>query len=81
MEAEKEPCSFAHACVNPGPRQRLAGTDLYFCGPHYQAVHLPSHAGETAGELGGSRVQFASPGSRGRKRGWSLGVATTGSWM
>jgi hypothetical protein len=80
MEIDQEPCAFAHSCCNPGPRLRLPGTALFFCGPHAQLATLPRGAGTSADELGGSRSYLAAP-RRSPHRGWDLGVAASGSWL
>ena len=75
-----QPCDFTRSCCNPGPRVRLQGTAHYYCQAHIRMFAMPSRAGETACELGGSRAQTTMPRVSGR-RGWSLGIATTGSWL
>lgn len=79
MEQEHA-CDFAHSCCNPGERVRLPGTAHYYCRPHFQLFAMPSHGGMTAGELAGSRAQSVMPRVHTRQR-WSLGIASTGSWL
>ena len=71
---QHEPCAFSHACVNPGPRERVKGTALFYCIPHMHVMSLQPSA--DTGELAGSRSNFVAPRSN-----WSLGVQKVGSWL
>jgi hypothetical protein len=79
MPIEQEPCAFSHSCVNTGPRQRLQGTALFFCSPHFHLLELPSGAGTTAGELAGTRTESRYRARQSRT--WDLGMTGSGSWM
>jgi hypothetical protein len=85
MEVAQEPCAFSHSCCNPGPRQRLPGTALFFCQPHTHLVDMQSHARMPAGEVAGSRAEVSfrsqSGNRRGRMSNWDIGVASAGKWM
>jgi hypothetical protein len=74
---EHEPCAFAHSCCNPGPRERVRGTDLFYCIPHLHVMSL-QQTGDSAGEMAGTRTNFVAPRSN---RSWSLGVQTAGAWI
>jgi hypothetical protein len=77
---EPHVCAFTNCCTNPGPRARFADTNRYYCGPHLRAMTLPSNGGSSAGELAGTRSDVHEPRTVSRQR-WSLGIATTGSWI
>lgn len=72
-------CAFSAACSMPGTRVRLQGTNQFFCPMHARYLDLPSGAGSTAGELGGSRSAVVTP-QRHSRRGYDLGVAVKG-WI
>jgi hypothetical protein len=47
-----EPCAFSRACVNPGPRRILNGTNLEYCEQHiqlFEPLALEISGGERSG--------------------------------
>ena len=67
MQKQTGCCAFSNACIHPGPRQRLQGTNRQFCPVHYQAIGLQTSAGSGT-EF--SQVQFHPPRQARRRSRW-----------
>ncbi|WP_041855798.1 hypothetical protein [Candidatus Korobacter versatilis] len=60
-------CAFSNACMIPGERQALAGTNRRYCPVHIHSFELPSSAANGGTEH--ASVEFRpNPGSGRRRR-------------
>lgn len=74
MKKQMGACAFSNACTQPGPRERLAGTNREFCHSHYVQLALPS-----AGVSSTTEIRISMPRSRARSR-WASGVGMAGTF-
>jgi hypothetical protein len=69
---QKGPCAFSAACVIPGDRHRLEGTNREFCGPHFGQLQLPSSPAIAGTEF--ARTNFTAPRTNRRRSAWATYV-------
>ena len=70
MQKQSGECAFSNACIMPGPRVLLAGTNRKYCAGHAALLSLPLPK-SMATEF--DRSVFHSPGASGNRR-WATGV-------
>ena len=73
MQKQGGMCAFSNACSNPGPRERLAGTNREFCHAHYVQLALPR-----AGVSSTAETRIAMP-RKARSR-WMAGIGMSESF-
>ena len=69
MSNDLERCAFSRACVNPGPRYPLNGTNLRYCEQHiqlFESLALEVSGGERSARQAAQRLgQTGAPHVRG----------------
>jgi hypothetical protein len=69
MSKDLERCAFSRACVNPGPRYPLSGTNLRYCEQHiqlFEPLTLEVSGGERSARQSAQRPgQTGAPHVRG----------------
>jgi hypothetical protein len=64
MSKDLERCAFSRACVNPGPRYPLSGTNLRYCEQHIQLFE-PLSLQLSGGQAQNDRRPAQRPGQTG----------------
>jgi hypothetical protein len=78
MQKQSGLCAYSNACIMPGPRHRMEGTNREFCQMHFHALEVSAAAVPMGTEF--ARTEFHPPRSRRSRRRWPLTHASQGSF-